>query len=351
MLTCDRCGLDITRLIALGLDEIYARALKWYRITGIILIRHFTLDGKYKNASIEYILNSPCPKRADRSDIALFATEILTGLLEWSYWVPSYDAYNHCYAFAIGRKLASSNNNFWDVLFKEAKKSKLRSKYSIAQYQKIQPSTKLKFDIPLWWFPSITAVAKEYAIIHSLSCPYCFKGSLEAVKQEALTSIRGNVLSVKGGSAPISGDLITCKCSSCGSDIHIIFHFRTPLECENVLNDILLVIVHLMQLFASVSQGYEKFSNQISLILSEVKSHDRKLFNDLLIELANYITYLYSGFTAIIPRRNSEKLKNVYFSWFELLTKSLKSILQEDEWSIILNNIRDTNLINQLDSL
>jgi len=231
---CPRCGLDVSHISGLSLRELYARIVDWHKTVGLALVRHVPTVGWYKNRYIQLLLDLPCPDAASVEDIALVSWHTMVGLLEWSFWLPTYDrVYNHCYAALIVERLGG-----WERTRELASRSPLFGRHPMAEPQK---TSSVHFSIPAWDPPSIVAIAKEYVIAHSMACPLCFEGKLTFVQQRLLSE-PGRV---------IAGDQLILECQSCHSQVDLHFHFRDPLPCEDLVQEALCALAHVLDVTSS----------------------------------------------------------------------------------------------------
>jgi len=321
---CKRCGLNISHIVSLGIKRLYDEALKWYRTYGLVLIRYFNLWGKYRNLSVEYVIHAPCSSAATNPDLALFAREIASGLLEWSYWIPSLNAvYNHCYGSAIENILAKHGENTWNSILNQARKSLLASRYSISAIENLKPSTRIILKITLWRkFIDITRM-KEIAIIRSLTCPKCFQGDLKVINRNQLQN----------------GDEVIAKCEACGEEIKVIFNFKQPEDCDSIINDIVFLVLDNLYV-ASSKDSSVSFTNSLRDLLNIIRL-DPKLFRQALRAIAKCATNLHMWINKVPPRVYREELIKIYSSWLRLLLVGLKSYLGEKDLSEILMTLEN----------
>ena len=77
-----------------------------------------------------------------------------------------------------------------------------------------------EYEIPISRFPDPAAVAKEYEILATISCPVCNKKSLRMKRQYALPPEPES-----NWPYPISGDKLECECEHCGHTVEVTFRF------------------------------------------------------------------------------------------------------------------------------
>lgn len=141
----------------------------------------------------------------------------------------------------------------------------------------------MKFDIPVYWFPSPLSVMKEYMILSCIKCPEC-GGRLSRVMQEVVA---------KEGGWPISGDILLCRCNDCGHEIEVEFEFRKPRKGEDPFADFVEIFEFCSGEFESNPQA---FAGRVHIILMDVMDHRPDLAERLLGFLADEaITTAYSG--------------------------------------------------------
>ncbi len=144
----------------------------------------------------------------------------------------------------------------------------------------------MKFDIPIYWFPSPLSVMKEYVILSRLRCPEC-NGRLSRVMQEAVAK--------KGEEwpYPISGDILHCRCIECGHELEVEFEFREPREGEDPFADFVEIFGFCLSEFEGNPQA---FAGRMHIILMDLMGHRPDLVERVLGFLADEaITTAYSG--------------------------------------------------------
>ena len=179
----------------------------------------------------------------------------------------------------------------------------------------------MRYEIPVYWFPSALIVAKEYAILSSLECPNCRQKTLKRVRQEALPPTPQLPY-------PIGGDKLTCKCESCGYSLTVEFVFRPAKPDEDPFKDFELIYTFLLDNCASGSiPDYASFINDLLMIIEDIKINRPDMLERILTKFLNDLT----SYSSQIETTTDIKV----FNSFKLISNFISRLPEKEfEWII-----------------
>jgi len=188
----------------------------------------------------------------------------------------------------------------------------------------LQNFNKMRYEIPVQWFPSTLLIAKEHAILSSLECPNCGQKTLKIVGQEALPPTT---------QLPelIGGDRLFCKCENCGHSSVVEFIFRKPRPGEDAFKYLDQVYTSLLESCSSKQvPDYDIFINELLMIMEDVRINKPDMIEQILEKLLNDL---------ILFSSEMEMTTNIsIFNRFKLISYFV-SILPEKEFEWILKRV------------
>ncbi len=180
----------------------------------------------------------------------------------------------------------------------------------------------MRYEIPVYWFPSALLVLKEYMILSSIECPNCGQKSLKRIKQEVLPKTPQIPY-------PIVGDRLICRCKNCGYSVIIEFIFRPPGPDDDPLKDFEEIYTSLLNKCASQQvPDYFSFLRKLLLVLEDIRAHKPNIMKKILEKLLNELTLYYSEMRGTTNVKTFNKLKLVLNLVSKLPSEEFEWIIQ-----------------------
>lgn len=369
---CPRCKLDISHISNLSCQELLSRILTWHKIVGLLLARRLLKNsGRYKNDYMFCILKAPDPRRAKKEDIAFYAFEIIGGLLEWSFWLPTFDCvYNHCYAFLLMEKLGlkdlselrnlARQSVYW-LFFHEPQRL-----YETPEGAEKHIHFTSGFELPIWPELSMTFMSKVKIIMKSVGHGDC----------SAKLGIAGFMMQDERGSLRV-----LWGCPQCGMPGSYYFWPREPHLDENLSNELLGIILHLAddsldeeklkkldkllmyewkELFEkmdivgrdalrALEESTSAFNREVVPLLLTIKLSSRRLYQELLKKLVMlFETIEMCWLNTVKPKSLITESLKIYKAWLLLLKQMILNELTSDDLSFMAKHAKTRELADEL---